>query len=162
MTLSTATETATLTQTFPRKCHPGLSALLDKFSGSTALKFEDDTKKYVVPIEFFKAFPEQMFPEQAKKISFKSSGTTSQDRSISYFSEDGYQQYRSNCIESFLQVIEIFRDIGVNVRNGHSLIPPASMWRDSSLARMLEFFDSEFTINYLGSGEELLFKNKPI
>ena len=83
---------------------------------------------------------------------FLSSGTSSDQRSRSIFSEDGLELYKASAIRSFLPVYKSFWKSGKKV---YLLIPPVSEWQDSSLAQMVAWFGEQFELSYVSSKEEL-------
>lgn len=102
------------------------------------------------PIEWLKEdgrFSAKLFEKNAVKT-FLSSGTTSKQRSKSHFSKDGLFLYKVSALTSFIKVL---KDIygSADQFSGISLIPKTSIWKDSSLAQMIEWFSDYFEIKYL-------------
>ena len=105
------------------------------------------------PVEFLKNDAARFYKNPKAHRTFLSSGTSSDQRSRSIFSEDGLELYKASAIRSFLPVYESF--FGSQKRKCISLIPPVSEWQDSSLAQMVAWFGEQFELSYVSSKEEL-------
>ena len=110
-------------------------------------------KKPYFPVEFLKNDAARFYKNPKAHRTFLSSGTSSDQRSRSIFSEDGLELYKASAIRSFLPVYKSF--FGSQERKCISLIPPVSEWQDSSLAQMVAWFGEQFELSYVSSKEEL-------
>lgn len=102
----------------------------------------------LLPIEFLKEDPstiEKSFPAPPVH-SFLSSGTTARDRSRSAFSGPGLQDYRDFSLLSFRAMLHTF--FGERRVPGISMIPPVSVWPQSSLAQMVAWIGEDFPLDY--------------
>ena len=109
-------------------------------------------ESHYLPIEFLKgkqdSFVSSSLLENPHRV-FLSSGTTSENRSRSYFSHDGLLLYKGASVKTFFDVLSHFfqREKVLKVK-GISLIPKVSEWPDSSLAQMLEWFSQVWSVEY--------------
>lgn len=122
--------------------------------------------QFCLPIEFFKYFSHITPSTQENWHSFTSSGTTSANRSISRFSDDGLELYRSCAVKTFFDMLNNFYKEPLKVK-GVSLIPNSEIWKKSSLAKMLTWFAEYWEIDFVSEEklQEWLSKqdkNKPI
>lgn len=94
------------------------------------------------PIEWFKETDWIVEKGRKAQRSFLSSGTTSQDRSVSHFSAEGLALYKQNALEGFRRIVP--RD-----RKGISLVPPFPAWPTSSLTQMLTWIGQEWDVRFV-------------
>lgn len=83
---------------------------------------------------------------------FKSSGTTSDERSSVPFSEDGMFLYKVSAVAGFIDFLSrspLRLDGSDAPLNAVTLIPGCNEWPDSSLAQMIEWFADFFNVTYL-------------
>lgn len=124
----------------------------------------DNIKKSYLPIEFLRG--EQDFYTrkglvQSYEKCFLSSGTTSKNRSKSYFSKDGLLFYKLSSLKTFYDLLSYFFKKEENLSvSGISLVPKKESWPDSSLAQMLSWFSEFWDLNYCD--QESLLIQKPL
>lgn len=99
----------------------------------------------LLPIEFFKLFPDELEKFFHAKRSFLSSGTTAKERSRSSFSEDGLELYRLFALKAFDAMLTRFFP---GKAAGWSLIPSVEEWPTSSLAQMIEWLGDVYPLHY--------------
>lgn len=133
----------------------------DAFQKESIALFESKQNPFL-PIETFKWFPNLM-PLGGPERQFRSSGTTMQERSVSKFSHDGYQLYRSVSLFTFYKVLSRFFSSPETV-SGFSLVPPVHVWPESSLAQMVEWIGSISPLTYIDAAyiERIQQQTKPI
>ncbi len=105
-----------------------------------------------LPIEFMKEdqsfFLKKELVENYEKC-FLSSGTTSKDRSKSYFSRDGLLFYKLASLKTFYDLLgEFFPKEKLMFFQGISFIPDTKTWKTSSLAQMIEWFSEFWSLKY--------------
>lgn len=111
----------------------------------------------LLPIEFFKTFPDELETFFRPARSFLSSGTTAKERSRSSFSREGLELYRIFALKAFDAML---RNFFPGKCPGWSLIPSAEEWPTSSLAQMIAWLGETYPLRYWdgeGSGP-----NEPI
>lgn len=108
-----------------------------------------------LPLEAFRAGEGKAdsLGERAHRT-FRSSGTTSSERSWSRFSEAGLAAYRSGSLTAFFAVLKKETDGVREITRGVSLIPPVCEWPESSLAQMVAWIGGEMPVAY-ATGETL-------
>lgn len=89
--------------------------------------------------------------------SFRSSGSSNQERSVSSFSESGLDRYKKSITFGFNRVLG---HLGLENAAGLSLIPPVAQWPESSLAQMLAWIASGETVRYLDFDEPGAWEDK--
>ncbi len=100
----------------------------------------------IYPIEWFKSQPATLFPDQLPH-KFLSSGTTESLRSQSQFSSAGLKLYQISSVTIFHEVLKhYFSD--PRTRQGYSLVPPATEWRNSSLAQMITWIAASSPVSF--------------
>lgn len=105
------------------------------------------------PVEFLKEDPARFFKAQEAHRTFLSSGTSSDKKSKSMFSNDGLELYKASAFLSFMPVYNsFFKD---QKRKCISFIPSTSQWENSSLAQMISWFGDEFELIYVETKQEL-------
>lgn len=85
---------------------------------------------------------------------FRSSGTTSSERSISPFSDVGLALYQKASVQAFWAVLQYFFP-DPQATPGISLIPPPDVWPESSLAQMVAWIGEEGELCYHNPDEDL-------
>lgn len=85
-------------------------------------------------------------------LSFKSSGTTSDLKSTSAFSDKGVISYLNSSILTFLDVLKCFFKDPLSIQ-GFSLIPTLQSWPNSSLAFMIDHFHKHLDVEYITLGD---------
>lgn len=80
---------------------------------------------------------------------FRSSGTTASSRSTSRYSSAGLRAYRWASLYTFQYVLQQVLGVSPDSRQGFSLIPPVSVWPDSSLAQMVAWISEVCPVSYL-------------
>jgi len=85
---------------------------------------------------------------------FRSSGTTTQDRSLSHFSAVGLAQYQQQSIKRFAFILDQVQPLDKSEsRLGLSLVPDQDAWPESSLAQMLSWIASIYEVRFVSEGE---------
>ena len=140
-----------LTNSFYSKHLPLLS--LEKIDNFSLPQIKDDKDNSYLPIEFFKdkdfssKWNANKNPQKIKM--FKSSGTSSKNRSLSYFTRDGLLLYKLSSLKTFRDVLDLFFDEqDVCKIQGYSFIPSTSEWKDSSLSFMLSWISEFLPVEY--------------
>ncbi len=93
--------------------------------------------------------------------SFRSSGTTQSERSLSPFSKQGLDLYRQFSLRGFWAMLQNFFPHPQDAL-GLSMVPNTSVWPDSSLAQMLAWIGAEGRLTYIDDGAEPLLPQEPI
>ena len=108
-----------------------------------------------LPIELFKTESKNLFQGDSIAASFRSSGTTSQNRSVSLFSTKGLELYRHNALSTFESKWQQYFSVGSlpSPLEGVSLIPSLSDLPGSSLAQMVAWFSEKWLVTYPKSDE---------
>ena len=102
--------------------------------------------RHYLPIEFFKMQISGMNLLGGKRR-FVSSGTTETGRSISFFSDDGVALYKIGAMSTYYSVLAhyfknpMFPEV-------ISLVPPTSVWPDSSLAQMITWISEYWHVSF--------------
>ena len=104
--------------------------------------------KNYLPIRAFRSTTTPILGKNATMMTFLSSGTTSgpQGRSKSPFSVDGVTLYRGTSLLAFADMLK--QTSGHIEFGGVSLVPPVSIWSDSSLARMIHWLSECWDVGY--------------
>lgn len=92
---------------------------------------------------------------------FRSSGTTNRDRSVSPFSERGLELYRQASVHVFWTVLRHFFDLPKSI-GGISFIPPPDAWPESSLAQMLAWIGETGRLSYQNADEFFTPPREPV
>lgn len=102
-----------------------------------------------LPIEFFRN-ENLILDIITKKPSqkFESSGTTSLNKSHSWFSQPGINLYYENSTQHFYKKMELFFGSSAKKVHGISLVPPISEWPKSSLAQMISWISLHSPVIY--------------
>ena len=109
-----------------------------------------------LPISTFKHSSDFWFRGKSPSIrTFRSSGTTSEERSLSQFSEDGLILYQESSVALFKYVLEATSGKNLESFKAISLIPPVHEWPDSSLAQMIEWIGRTIDIEYVAEDKLL-------
>lgn len=93
---------------------------------------------------------------------FRSSGTTSTNRSVSLYSSRGLANYKAASLETFFAVL---RRVGIHdpfSMPGISLIPRTADWPDSSLAQMVEWISEFVPVTYASDSDDLPIPERPV
>lgn len=116
-----------------------------------------------LPIEAFKFQPINCLPQGTSEgmTCFRSSGTSSKDRSQSYFSRLGLHFYEQQAWRSFEAVLKQFFPKPEQIA-AYRLVPTTNDWPDSSLAHMLDSFSSYLNIEFDPTGEKIKACREPI
>ncbi|MBP6217144.1 MAG: hypothetical protein KA436_01000 [Oligoflexales bacterium] len=113
----------------------------------------DSKLQHYLPIERFKSMDSILFQEFGGSVphkTFLSSGTTQSIRSRSHFSERGLAFFKSASLKTFHSVMSyFFDDAGLHSAQGLSLVPPSSVWTDSSLAQMISWFGELWPLGHV-------------
>ena len=113
-----------------------------------------DEKKYL-PIELMRSQAGQQFLRSQlsdEAACFLSSGSTSQSRARSYFSARGLALYRRSCLTTFRGVLQaVLPHDSCHRPLGITLVPPPSIWPDSSLSQMLHWFSEEYPLVFVSA-----------
>lgn len=119
--------------------------------------FPSGVKENYLPVEFLKGsqknYVSKELIERPEKF-FLSSGTTSANRSRSYFSKDGLTLYKLSSLKVFYDLLSFFfekKDI-MSLR-GISLIPNKDIWPQSSLAQMIHWFSEFWDVSYFDTNK---------
>lgn len=130
----------------------------DPFESNPPLEFSD-----YVPIEAFRGHDgAREFQGSNIHRQFKSSGTTSSERSLASFSDTGLANYRAASLAAFFAVL---RRVGVKnpfSMHGISLIPSVLDWPDSSLAQMIHWISEIVPVTYISEDQEIPPLDEPI
>lgn len=117
---------------------------------------------YLAIEEFREADPEKHFSGNEVARKFRSSGTTSSDRSTALFSARGLELYRRASLLTFFTAITRATRSDPFTLQGVSYIPPVNVWPDSSLAQMVAWIAEVVPVTYLPEGAPLPQFNQPI
>ncbi len=134
-----------------------ISAWRDAFR-SQGIELFEEGKEPFLPIEMFKWSPNLM-PMGAAVRTFRSSGTTMRERSVSKFSHDGYELYRSVSLLTFYRVLKRFFATPETIQ-GFSLVPSVKEWPESSLAQMVEWIGGISPVTYLDANNLTLLEQQ--
>lgn len=103
-----------------------------------------------LPIETFReGDPHAAFKGRDVARSFRSSGTTSSERSTALFSAQGLELYRAACLETFFAALRRVTGRDPLKMRGISMVPPPSEWPDSSLAQMVAWLAEVVPVTYM-------------
>lgn len=126
---------------------PLFSFKAEDFKTLPKASFQEGEKFSYLPIEFLKEDQSFFLKEEIllnQKACFLSSGTTSQNRSKSYFTKDGLLLFKLESLKTFYDLLlEFFSEEQALSLKGVSFVPSTSVWKTSSLAQMVGWF-SEF------------------
>ncbi len=105
---------------------------------------------HILPIESLKldaSYWMQALHKEPARV-FLSSGTTQIDRSVSPFSSEGLNLYKSSSSKAFWAVMSHYFQ-NPRAVSGWSMIPPPADWPSSSLAQMVAWIGEEADLRYV-------------
>jgi hypothetical protein len=102
----------------------------------------------LMPIRNFRKRP---LLGQSWERTFRSSGTTSSQRSYSHYSAGGLKLYKANSMLAFIHAVNriLPLDNDQNLPCCYSFIPSSEDWPDSSLAQMVEWIGALLPVRYV-------------
>jgi hypothetical protein len=116
-----------------------------------------------LPIETFRnGDPREAFQGEDVARSFRSSGTTSAERSTALFSARGLELYRAACLETFFATLRRVTGRDPLTMRGVSMVPPPSEWPDSSLAQMVAWLAEIVPVTYVAADAALPLLDEPV
>jgi len=104
----------------------------------------------VVPVSYFKDYKALIYQGlQDNLTTFRSSGSTAQNRSEVFYSRESLKQYQKKSTHDFEQILQTKFDHSLSDLEGFSFIPSNQVWNDSSLAQMIHWFSERAKIKYV-------------
>ncbi|MBC61371.1 MAG: hypothetical protein CMP11_02860 [Zetaproteobacteria bacterium] len=125
--------------------------ICNKNSLLPSMRIGDKKRLTYLPIEFFRE-PQKIdsLSNFNKENVFRSSGTSSDICSKSYFSKQGLLSYRHQALISFSSMLsEFFSFQHLSDISGFSLIPTVDNWKFSSLAKMIDWISQIYSVKFI-------------